>query len=133
MAVKKTEEATLAGRIQLAMAAVGIDSPAKLAKKMKVNRQTVHRWINGEGEKLTPEMLFKLSDALSVNPRWMAFGAPHSPVTPSTPTVDEAEVLDVYRRLPPAAQDTWLSTGRDLIKILTPASQGNPFPVRSKK
>lgn len=40
MAVKKTEEATLAGRIQLAMAAVGIDSPAKLAKKMKVNRQT---------------------------------------------------------------------------------------------
>lgn len=132
MAGDKKEEATLAGRIKLAMATAGIDTPAKLAKKMKVNRQTVHRWISGEGDKLTPEMLFRLADALTVNPRWLALGPPHSPVPPSIPTVDEAEVLDVHRRLPDAAKDTWLSSGRDLVKILTPASPGNPFPVRKK-
>jgi transcriptional regulator with XRE-family HTH domain len=129
----KREEATLAGRIKLAMASAGISTTAQLAKKMNVNRQTVHRWISGEGDKLTPEMLFKLSDALAVNARWLALGSPNSPIKPTSPTVEQAEVLDVHRRLPAAAKDTWLSHGRDLIKILSPASAGNPFPVRSKK
>lgn len=130
--LKKGEEATLAGRIKLGMAQAGIDTPSQLAKKMKINRQTVHRWVHGEGEKLTPEMLFKLADALSVNPRWLAMGAPHSPVQPHIPSVNEAEVLEVYARLPEAAKDTWISNGRDLVKILTPASSGNPFSSRRK-
>lgn len=126
------EDATLAGRIRIGMAQAGLVTPSQLARKMKVNRQTVHRWVAGEGDKLTPEMLFKLADALLVNPRWLAMGAPHSPVPPHIPSVNEAEVLEVYGRLPEAAKDTWISNGRDLVRILTPVSSGNPFSTRRK-
>lgn len=124
---RSREDATLAGRIRIGMAGAGISSPAELARRMKVNRQTVHRWIAGEGDKLTPDMLFRLADALEVNPRWLAMGAPHSPVKPHIPSVEEAELISLFVSLPSAARESWMSSGRDLIKLLTPASTGNPF------
>lgn len=100
---------------------------------MKVNRQTVHRWIAGEGDKLTPDMLFRLADALEVNPQWLALGAPHSPVKPHIPSVEQAELIALYESLPAAARDTWVSSGRDLIKLLTPTSANNPFATSRRK
>ena len=132
----RRDEATLAGRIKIGMASAGISGSADLGRRMKVNRQTVHRWINGEGDKLTPEMLFKLADALKVNPRWLALGPPHSPVPPHIPSPDQAEVLQIHQALDQLergdAKDTWLSSGRDLVRILTPASPNNPFPPKRK-
>ena len=120
-------DATLAGRIRIGMVQAGIRTPAELARRMRVNRQTVHRWINSEGDKPTPEMLFKLSDALGVNARWLAMGPPHSPVKPHIPSVEEGELLVLFRNLPQAAKDSWVSSGRDLMKLLTPSSAANPF------
>ena len=128
----REDSATFPGRIRIAMSTAGIHTAAELARRMKVNRQTVHRWINGEGIKLTPEMLFSLSDALKANPRWLIFGAPHSPVMPKELSPEDAEVIEVYKSIPHPTKDTWLSNGRDLIRILTPASAGNPFPTRRK-
>lgn len=65
---------SLPGRIRIGMALAGIRNGSELARRMKVNRQTVHRWLDGQGDKLTPEMLFKLGDALNVNVRWLALG-----------------------------------------------------------
>lgn len=112
------------------MAQSGIKTVAELARRMKLNRQTVHRWVAGEGDP-TPELLFKLSDVLQCNARWLALGHPESPVKPMTPTPEQAEVLDIFTRLPPAAQETWMTNGRDLLRLLTPASVNNPFaPIR---
>lgn len=133
MTVSKREDATLAGRIRIGMASAGISSPAELARRMKVNRQTVHRWIAGEGDKLTPEMLFRLADALEVNPQWLALGAPHSPVKPHIPSVEESELIALYEKLPAAAKESWVSSGRDLIKLLTPSSKTDPFATSRKK
>lgn len=65
---------TLQERIILAMEWAKIPTPAALARKMGVNRQTVHRWYKGEGLNLELEMLVKLADALNVTIRWLATG-----------------------------------------------------------
>lgn len=102
---------------------------------MKVNRQTVHRWVSGEGDKLTPEMLFSLSDALNVNARWLALGAPNSPVKPRSLDPESEEVVQIKRELTkhnPEAHEQWVSQGRMLVKLLTPRSVSNPSQSRTK-
>jgi transcriptional regulator with XRE-family HTH domain len=116
------------------MAQAGIKNMSELARRMKVNRQTVHRWLDGQGDKLTPEMLFKLADALNVNARWIAFGPPETPVKPMVLDPDSAEVVEIKEALDksgnPEAKDQWLSQGRTLVKILAPTSRANPFSSR---
>jgi transcriptional regulator with XRE-family HTH domain len=122
------------------MVNAGIHTPAELARRAKLHRQAVHKYLAGENEKLTPEKLFKLADALRVNARWLAFGPPESP-TPSRSLDPEAEELVQIKETldradnPKArdARDTWLSHGRDLVRILTPASSANPFPKRKQR
>lgn len=132
---KAREDATLAGRIRMGMAAAGLRTPAELARRMKINRQTVYRWTDGQGDKLTPEMLFKLSDALGVNPRWLALGPPETPVPPSQldhETQELIQVRDALHNANPDAKDQWVSQGRDLVKLVAPKSIANPFPVKTK-
>lgn len=130
------EDATLAGRIRLGMAQAGLRSVSDLARKMKVNRQTVHRWVDGQGEKLTPEMLFNLADALNVSPKWLALGPPESPVPPRQLDPDTTEIIQIKEALERAKNDEalsqWVSHGRTLVKILAPASTSNPFPIKNK-
>lgn len=133
MAKQDEGDVTLAGRIKIAMAAAGIDTPAKLAKKMGVNRQTVYRWVDGEGDKLTPDMLFRLSDALNVNARWLAFGPPLSPAKPTMLDHDTQELIQLRDALPQEGRDQWISQGRALVKLLSPQSAANPFPAKTKK
>lgn len=133
------EEATLAGRIKLGMTNAGITTPAELARKAKLHRQAVHKYLNGENEKLTPEKLYRLADALKVNPRWLAFGPPESPVPPQAIDPAAAELIQIKETLDKAesrearqAADNWVTAGRDLVRILTPSSPANPFS-KSKK
>lgn len=138
MAASK-EDATLSGRIKIGMANAGIHTPAELARRAKLHRQMVHKYLNGENEKLTPEKLFKLADALKVNPRWLAFGPPESPVPPSSLDPEASELVQIKQTLDQApskeardARDNWLSQGRNLVNILTPKSPANPFPPPPK-
>lgn len=131
-ALKRREDTTLAGRIKIGMAQAGIHSIAELARRMKLNRQTVHRWVDGQGDKLTPEHLFKLSDALQVSARWLALGPPESPVSPRHIDTEADELLQIRDALPQDARDQWLSSGRGLVKILAPTSRANPFTVKTK-
>lgn len=122
---------TLAGRIRIGMVQAGITNPTELARKMKANRQTVHRWVNGEGDKITPRLLFRMADILKVNPRWLALGE-GSPTMPTDPSLEESEALALFRALPEAGKQAWLSQGRDLGRLLAPVSSNNPFPHRRK-
>lgn len=140
--VKDEDDGTLAGRIRIAMVSAGIPTPADLARKAKLHRQAVHKYLNGENEKLTPEKLYKLADALKVNPRWLAFGPPESPVPPRTIDPAAAELIQIRETLEKAesrdakvAADNWVTAGRDLVRILTPTSSANPFvpPVKGRK
>lgn len=126
------EEETLQGRIRMAMAAAGISTPSELARRMKVNRQTVHNWTTGRGDKLTPQMLYALSDALNVNARWLALGPPHSPAKPAFLNPEEHETLQIRRALDSETLDQWLSHGRTLVRLTAKASAANPFGMRKR-
>ena len=124
------KDMTLKDRIAAAMATAMIHTPAQLARKMGVDRQTVYRWTNGHGEKLTPVMLYKLADALNANARWLAEGPPHSPVRPRHLTPEQAMVLDIYASLPKEQREEWVRMGNMLVRISSPPSATNPFPVK---
>lgn len=123
------EAKTLSGRIRLSMAAVGLRTPTDLARKMKINRQTVHKWMTGRSDKLTPDMLFKLADALEVNARWLALGAPYSPLKMRQIDPETAELVALRENLPPQLRDAFLSHGRELLKLSDTATRANPFPA----
>lgn len=121
-------QSTLAERIKAAMAQAGIQTPAELARRMGVSRQTVQNWVNGRSENITPEMLYKLCDAVRVNGRWMALGPPHSPVMPAFLTPDEAEILQIARALHKDPLEQWVSIGRSLVRASPTPSTANPYP-----
>ena len=123
------DASTLSGRIQIAMLSAGIPTPSDLARRMKVGRQTVHRWLSGASDKITPQLLFTLSDALNVNAKWLALGEP--PMwKPTALQIDEKELVDLYRALDPSVRDDWVSRGRELVIRTTPKSPINPFPTK---
>lgn len=135
----REEDDTLAGRIRIGMVTAGIQTPAELARRAKIHRQAVHKYLNGENEKLTPEKLYRLSDALNVNARWLALGPPHTPVKPKFLDPDMHELVQIKETLDKVDSDhareaieAWVSHGRNLVKLLTPASPANPFPTKRK-
>lgn len=133
--LSRREDATLSGRIKLAMHAAGLKNQADLARKMKVHRQTVNKWFTGDSDDMTPALLFKLSDALNVSPRWLALGPPESPVKPQVLDPESSEVLQIKETLENASQDAkeqWLSQGRGLVRVVAPKSAANPFPSKVK-
>lgn len=114
------------------MAAVGIATPSELARRMKVNRQTVHLWLTGQRAKLTPEMLYRLVDVLNVSARWLAFGPPYSPVRPVQMDPTRHELISIFEALDDQAKEQWLSSGRTMVRLTAKASINNPFPVKVK-
>ena len=128
--MKYMPNSTLAERIRAAMAQAGIANPTQLARKMGVSRQTVQNWVSGRTDKITPEMLYKLCDAVNVNGRWMAMGGDHSPVRPRFLTPDEDELLQISRALSEEAREQWVSLGRTLVRANVPQSTVNPYPFR---
>ena len=117
------------------MTSAGLSTPSALAKALDVHRQTVFKWLNGEVEDLTPEMLFKLADVLDVNPRWLYAGPPESPIKPRVLDPEQEELVQIKESLEkasPQAKDQWLSNGRSLVQIVAPTSRANPFPAKAK-
>lgn len=130
--VDKTKDATLKDRIEGAMVSAGIKNPAELARRMGIPRQTVYRWINGEGDKLTPRMLYKLADTLNTNARWLAEGPPWSPVRPRHLTPEQNMLIDIYSQLTPELREEWIRTGNTLVRLSSPTSAANPFPIKKR-
>lgn len=115
------------------MAAAGIRSPAELARKMEVPRQTVYRWTRGEGDKLTPEMLYRLADALNANARWIAEGPPWSPVRPRHLSPEQNMVLEIYAQLTPDLREEWVKNGNTLVRLSSQSAPiYSPIPTRRK-
>jgi hypothetical protein len=53
------------------MLSAGIDSPARLAKKCKVSRQTVTDWLAMDTAQLSGENVYLLSKCLGVRVTWL--------------------------------------------------------------
>lgn len=129
--MRMTKPLTLVQRIKLGCANAGIVSDSDLSRRMGINRQTVNRWTTGKGDKIQPEMLVKLADALNVSLRWLATGTGEM-AKEARLTHQEIEILALWKSLPSAARDHWLSQGRDLASLLGKNGANNPFSPSRK-
>lgn len=120
---------TLSGRIRIGMAAKGIKNPADLARRIKVNRQTVHKWLAGQVTKLEPEFLFKLADELGLDPRWLATreGEPQPLLRMS---LDQKRVLELYLALNPQLRRVWIKSGDAMLQETGQTSAAQPFKAK---
>lgn len=106
---------------------------ADLARKLKIDRQLVNKWVHGQVGRLTPKNLFALADVLNVDARWLAFGPPESPLKGRRLTIEDNEILEIAAALKPKTRDAWVSSGREWVRLTAEASVSNPFVARRKQ
>lgn len=117
---------SLAGRIKIGMATQGIASEAELARRLKINRQTVHKWLSGEVKTIDPETLFRLAAVLELDPQWLATkeGAPQKP---ERVTLEHKRLIELYNALPAHMRRAWLKSGDALLAETGETSAAQPF------
>jgi transcriptional regulator with XRE-family HTH domain len=101
-----------------------------LAEKMRVSPKTLSMWLTAERYKLTPELLFRLADALKVNPKWLALGPPHAMMPLRSISLEDEEVLQIKDALDGEARQQWISSGRTMVRLTAPRSAANPYPIK---
>jgi transcriptional regulator with XRE-family HTH domain len=126
---KTEDDMTMQGRIRMQMAANGIHSDAELARKLKLRRQTVHKWMNGDSKNLTPENIFRLSDVLKCSARWLMLGPPVRPDKPLTLDEQKAEVVHLYDAFGKnrEVRKSWIDAGKALVRESTDPSPVEPL------
>jgi transcriptional regulator with XRE-family HTH domain len=108
-------------------------SGAELARRVGIKGPSLWEIEAGETKSLRADTLMRLARVLATNPYFLWTGV-GSPVAPIDPNVDEAEVVDLYRRLTAANQHAWVEIGKTLIRAQpAPApSKLDPFPEAPK-
>ena len=110
-------DGTLAARLKIAMRMRGIKTPSELGDLVKVGRQTAQSWMMGQRVKLTPELAYRLADAVGANARWLILGPPNTPERPIYLSPEELEALHVYNALGDDMGAAWVAQGRELAKL----------------
>jgi transcriptional regulator with XRE-family HTH domain len=114
-------------RLRDAMVKEGLKGPVALGKRLKVNKQTASKWINGQTTVLSADDLYRIADGLHVAARWLWKGEGPMLQRP-TLTQDQERVLGVYKSLPAAWRDDWVSQGVKTLERLTlPPTADNPY------
>jgi transcriptional regulator with XRE-family HTH domain len=122
---------TFGGRVRIQMAAAGIKSAAELSRRMGLGRQTISKWLNDEIKDIGLENLYRLSDVLNCSARWLATRT-GTPSRATRMSVEEREALDLYRTLAEPVRDSWISSGRALLKASTAPSPSQPFKLKQQ-
>lgn len=139
---KEKDDATLKGRLSVAMAHGGVKDQAELAKKLsvklgrEVSRSTVNYWFRKAGAppNIDGATIYALADILNVNARWLVLGAPHKITRPKYLSIGQTELIEIYDELKKNddkdALEEWLSIGRRLVRLSGRTSAGNPFKAK---
>lgn len=100
----------------------------QLAKRAGIAQGTLGDIERGAGVQIRGKTLLSLATALQTNPDWLTSGA-NTPAKPVDPSIEESELLTIYRALPPALRTALLSLGRDLLASVPAApSAVRPYP-----
>jgi transcriptional regulator with XRE-family HTH domain len=119
-------------RLADAMKMRGIKKNADLARFLKLNPQTTHKWLRGDTAKISAVDAFYVADRLDVGVRWL-LGLTDNPVRREVLDPEEQRVLELYDRLRKADKEwaaDWISDGHRLLRKIEPAA---PPPARVLK
>lgn len=117
---------SLSGRIKIGMMMQGISSPAELASRLHLNRQTVHKWLSGEVSAIEPEHLFKLAELLEVDPKWLATQK-GDPQPPERVTPELRQLIATYNALGERDQRLLQKHGTSMLEETGKTSPAQPF------
>jgi len=122
---------SIGGRISLLRQARGMTS-AELARRVGIKPPSLWQIEHGDTKSLRADTLMRLASALDTNPYYLWTGR-GNPATFLDPNVEEAEVVDLFRRLTASNQAASLSIIRALLLAQTPGapSKSDPFPTAS--
>lgn len=118
----------LGGRIRFLRLTYGL-SPKDLAERVgkktgkKITPEAVRKWEKpaeeGGVKNLESANLYALADIFDINARRIALGPKNSPVRPLFPTLEEKELIELYRRMTDVSKSSFITLGRQIL-----ASQG---------
>lgn len=121
-------------RLHAACKLADVQDQTQLMRRLKINRQTAHKWWHGQSspEKMRAVDIFRIADGLKVSARWLLDGGgqmlPGKRLTP-----DEHQVIEIFNSFKPENQgwrDDWVSEGvRRLERLNLSPTLSNPFPV----
>jgi len=120
---------SIGGRIKLLRESAGLSQP-ELARRIGIKQPSLSSIESGNTKSLRAATLMRLAGALSANPYYLWTGA-GSPVAQIDQNVEEAQVVDTYRRLSSANQRAWLAAGTALLNSqpATAPTNHNPYPA----
>lgn len=73
MGTDKPELATMGCRVAYAVRRSGLSVEA-IADKIKISKQSIYQWIDGQTKNIRNEYLFAFADVTGLNARWIATG-----------------------------------------------------------
>lgn len=119
---------TFVTRLADAMTKEGLKGPVQLGKRLRVNKQTASKWINGQTPKLGASELFVIADGLKVSARWLWTG--DGPILPRSDIgVEEEHCLAIFKAMNQEDRQEWLRLGQRLAdRPGQPATPANPYP-----
>lgn len=119
--LKRTLDQGFHKRLDMAMQAQGVDVPM-LAKRAKCTRAALHRYLDAKKppKQIEALLLFAISDALDVSPRWLLLeGGPMA--RELSPTPDQNRALNIFTLLTNKdAREEWLRQGDGLVRLQPP-------------
>ena len=123
---------TLGKRIRDMRKAKGLNQTA-LAKLAGISQGSIS-WIEkGETRLLRADTLLALAKALSVNVDFLRDGTA-TPVPPETLSLEESELIVLFREMPPIQQDALLAQARAIHELLSKApTRIAPYKVAPKQ
>lgn len=123
---------TFVTRLADAMKKEGLKGPVELGKRLKVNKQTASKWINGQTTRLAAADLYRIADGLRVSPRWLWKGGDIPMISKPSIGAEEERLIGIFRSLPPEWRQDWLEDGQRTAERLGKANTLNPYPRAAK-
>lgn len=89
-------------------------SQERLATKSKLTQATISFIESGRTKKLEGDTLMQLAAALGEDPEYIRTG--RRPARAPEDSTQENEVLELFRKMGPASRETWIGTGRLILR-----------------
>jgi transcriptional regulator with XRE-family HTH domain len=130
---KEPDVSTVGGRVKSARLARGW-TMEELASKVGVSKGLIAQWEDNKIKDFKASNLFRLSDVLDCNTRWLLYAKDNSgrdlPMgKPRHLTPDAAQLVDTFDQLPAQAREELLDDAQKYLRLTAPHNSPKSGPT----